>query len=224
MTMTEIGTTATEKTVKKKWTWRKPKGKPKRPLSAYNIFFQEMRPIIMAHPAVSGFSDLAKVVAAHWKNLNPTMKRPYEEKARQDMVRYRMDLSIWEMNRTMEANSVTPPPPSEDDADPKSAALFPVSHSSNELSTNMDSNWAWNEMMLLSPVPTPEPIVRFVPPIQPDPPSSNMMIPVDPLEPLPVFYPRGTSRNFQWEADCARTLASLSSGLLFEPFDSTPEW
>jgi HMG (high mobility group) box len=222
--MTKKITTATTEKVAKKWTWRKPKGKPKRPLSAYNIFFREMRPIIMAHPAVSGFSDLAKVVAAHWKNVNPAMKRPYEEKARQDMVRYKMDLSVWEENRTMEGNSVTPPPPKEDDTDPKPAALFSPSNSSNESSTNLDTHWACNDLILHSPVPSPEPVIRFARPIHQGLSSSHVMLPMDPLEPLPAFDTRSASFNLQWEAACARTLASLPRGPLYEPNVFTPEW
>jgi hypothetical protein len=98
----------------KKWTWRKPKGKPKRPLSAYNIFFQDVRKQMVEERRCStenvgsgglGFRNLARAVAAKWKDLDHTLKVPYDVKARQAMERYKLTLSLWEKTQKCQASN-----------------------------------------------------------------------------------------------------------------------
>jgi hypothetical protein len=87
----------------KKWTWRKPKGKPKRPLSAYNIFFAHVRQDLMSDRKNKngiGFQNLAQVVARKWKDLDPTLKLPYIEKANIAKERYKVELSQWEKSQS----------------------------------------------------------------------------------------------------------------------------
>lgn len=89
--------------VNKKWTWRKPKGKPKRPLSAYNIFFADVRQDLLTarkNEHGIGFQNLAQAVAKKWKELDPTLKLPYIEKAKIAMERYKVELSMWESTQT----------------------------------------------------------------------------------------------------------------------------
>lgn len=57
-----------------RWTWRKPPDKPKRPLSAYNLFFADVRRKLLEQRRGNGapthgigFSNLAKTVAKQWK-------------------------------------------------------------------------------------------------------------------------------------------------------------
>jgi HMG (high mobility group) box len=92
------------RSVNKKWTWRKPKGKPKRPLSAYNIFFAEVRKQMLQErndlPKSAdhgiGFRNLAQAVAAKWKSLDQSLKVPYEGKARLAMENYKKEVALWE--------------------------------------------------------------------------------------------------------------------------------
>jgi HMG (high mobility group) box len=89
--------------VNKKWTWRKPKGKPKRPLSAYNIFFADVRQDLLTARTNDngiGFQNLAQAVAKKWKDLDPILKVPYIEKAKIAMERYKVELSMWESTQT----------------------------------------------------------------------------------------------------------------------------
>lgn len=92
----------------KKWTWRKPKGKPKRPLSAYNIFFADVRQnLINARKTKNGigFQNLAQAVATKWKDLDPALKVPYIEKAKIAMERYKVEVSQWEATqKTLKAS------------------------------------------------------------------------------------------------------------------------
>jgi HMG (high mobility group) box len=91
----------------KKWSWRKPKGKPKRPLSAYNIFYQEVRQKILEERNCSneagiggiGFRNLTQAVAVRWKDLDSNLKKPYELKAREAKAQYLVDLALWEKSQ-----------------------------------------------------------------------------------------------------------------------------
>ena len=83
------------KATKKKW--KKPKDKPKRPLSAYNIFFRHEHENLLygtatvgeIKPVRIGFSELAKNIAAKWKRLDPAdSRRIYEIQADFEQHRY----------------------------------------------------------------------------------------------------------------------------------------
>ncbi len=90
-------------------------GKPKRPLSAYNIFFKEERNRILANipdtdaketATVSrkrkkrphgkiGFECLAKVIGQRWQALHNDERDLYKEKAQQDMQRYKAEMESY---------------------------------------------------------------------------------------------------------------------------------
>mmetsp|Transcript_9121 Transcript_9121/g.19679 ORF Transcript_9121/g.19679 Transcript_9121/m.19679 type:complete len:193 (-) Transcript_9121:120-698(-) len=73
--------------------------KPKRPLSAYNLFFKDQRRQIVeakhsTHLA-GGFVGLAKTVAAKWNVLEEDGKVPYQELARIEKLAYKKRLGEW---------------------------------------------------------------------------------------------------------------------------------
>ena len=110
---------------KKVRAWKKPIGKPKRPLSAYNIFFQlERDRIVNGHeekvfsradvdkvrivplelmpkrrePKIHGkigFGDLAKIIGSKWKKLSDEEKLSFNERAKLEKIRYRRDVEKW---------------------------------------------------------------------------------------------------------------------------------
>lgn len=113
--------TASAKTKKSR---KKPRGKPKRPLSAYNFFFRaeryrmvsealnnsadEFSPEEMAEALKSGrnrphrkthgkvsFHRLTKEVAEKWKTISVYERSVYQEKADQDYERYKEALAVW---------------------------------------------------------------------------------------------------------------------------------
>ena len=110
------------KTAKRK-KWKKPKDKPKRPLSAYNLFFQHERErllygddeppqaasqeddkIIPSEPDRKadgriGFAALAKEVASKWRLLEPYEKESFEKEAEKEKDRYRSELAVWKNNQ-----------------------------------------------------------------------------------------------------------------------------
>jgi HMG-box domain len=106
---------------RKKRSWKKPKGKPKRPLSAYNLFFQaERNNLIYSMPNVNhahgyvfneseiksqgrkphgkiGFAELAQKIAKKWKSLDESEKAVYEARAYIEKESYRKVLENWNL-------------------------------------------------------------------------------------------------------------------------------
>jgi len=83
----------------------KPKDYPKRPLSAYNVFFKETRESIIATNSNGDgekrdhkldFQTMAKEIASRWKNLEKTERDRVEKLAKKDMLRYRDEVKVYE--------------------------------------------------------------------------------------------------------------------------------
>ena len=70
--------------------------RPKRPLSAYNLFFQERRQILLAKlPSSKKFDSLAKAIGAQWKRIGAEEKEEYERIARQGREDFNRRLEEW---------------------------------------------------------------------------------------------------------------------------------
>mmetsp|Transcript_14558 Transcript_14558/g.20550 ORF Transcript_14558/g.20550 Transcript_14558/m.20550 type:complete len:464 (+) Transcript_14558:206-1597(+) len=101
---------------------KKPKDMPRRPLSAYNIFFKEERAKILGsataegHPATAhdndnedrktraphgkiGFENLAKTIGRRWKSLNPSHLERFKVLAHEDMERYRREMDEYRISQ-----------------------------------------------------------------------------------------------------------------------------
>uniref|UniRef100_A0A6U2WQT8 HMG box domain-containing protein n=1 Tax=Entomoneis paludosa TaxID=265537 RepID=A0A6U2WQT8_9STRA len=81
--------------------------KPKRPLSAYNFFFQDERRLILESRPVRaegkprrshgkmGFATMARTIADRWNKLEADDKKVYEIRARKEKLRYKKELAAW---------------------------------------------------------------------------------------------------------------------------------
>jgi hypothetical protein len=121
-----LGNMAINTQEKGKKARKKPKDKPKRPLSAYNIFFKEERTRILEELPEStpdddtqtdgvegkgggrkrkkrphgkiGFESLAKVIGKRWQDLNEEKVLYYKNKAQNDMLRYKKEMEAYVAN------------------------------------------------------------------------------------------------------------------------------
>jgi hypothetical protein len=104
----------------KKWT--KPKDKPSRPLSAYNLFFRHERTLMLGTDVPSqeveelkkrvhckthgkiGFGLMAKMIGGKWKSLNAEEKQVYESQAQIEKERYVQELEVWRLSQMRKVN------------------------------------------------------------------------------------------------------------------------
>ena len=88
-----------KKTTSRRTRTRKanPLDRPKRPLSSYNIFFQDERAKMLGEssdctektkPISVGFAEMARLISRKWKMISPTAKSFYEQKAAVEKERY----------------------------------------------------------------------------------------------------------------------------------------
>ncbi|KAL3798922.1 hypothetical protein ACHAWO_013039 [Cyclotella atomus] len=80
-------------------------GRPLRPLSACNIFFQMERNRItkeQANPdakhASGAFANLTNTILARWKNIDGALKIELDAKAKLDKERYNREVDVWKAN------------------------------------------------------------------------------------------------------------------------------
>ena len=108
--------------------WKKPPDMPKRPLSAYNLFFRDERERILGAGSEGkqtdetggatvpgevksagkkgksksgiGFSNLAKTIATKWNELDKDIRAPYEEIAATEKKKYDELVAEWRVKQT----------------------------------------------------------------------------------------------------------------------------
>jgi len=95
---------------------KRPKnGRPKRALTAYNLFFKDQREQILADlrqqgdpdnarhesstdRASIGFEEMGKRIAVKWKKLDSSMRRSYETRAKAEKQKYNAELADYMQN------------------------------------------------------------------------------------------------------------------------------
>jgi hypothetical protein len=125
----------------KRPTKKKPKDKPKRPLSAYNFFFKEEREkiikVVLAEdpsavkqdPDDDGFLDaetidrlkkeggkvsfeeMGKIIGQRWKNIDPDRLSKYSELAAEDTERYKTEMQAYNGRQEAKMRSEALKPP-----------------------------------------------------------------------------------------------------------------
>lgn len=71
------------------------KGSPKRPLSAYNLFFKAFRAKLAESGTSLSFARLGQEVARNWRELSPSEHYKFEDMAGQDLKRYRREMKAF---------------------------------------------------------------------------------------------------------------------------------
>ena len=74
--------------------------KPKRALTAYNLFFREERQKMLENRARNnspkiGFAAMARTVSTRWKAIDQSERELYLELAAQDKIRYTGEMKLW---------------------------------------------------------------------------------------------------------------------------------
>jgi hypothetical protein len=116
----DMAITSSDKVKKVK---KKAKNKPKRPLSAYNVFFKEERAKILEEISETntascasgteseekkkprpkiGFQNLAKMIGKRWKGLDAQQIDLYKKKAEVDSARYREEMNKFVLTQKRE--------------------------------------------------------------------------------------------------------------------------
>jgi HMG (high mobility group) box len=80
------------------------KDRPKRALTAYNLFFREERKKIGEETFPVAFEQAGKIIGARWKKITPQEKAHYERLAAHEKWRFNMAMGEWSKAR-MEAKS-----------------------------------------------------------------------------------------------------------------------
>jgi hypothetical protein len=104
---------------KSRATKKEDDGRPRRPRSSYNFFFQMQREAIMkqqkqvpivVHKSMRnkhrigkhanvGFENLARLVGENWRKVDPALKKDLERQARLDKERYEREMKAWYASR-----------------------------------------------------------------------------------------------------------------------------
>jgi hypothetical protein len=105
MAATDRGSVKPKVVKKRKKRTMKPKDYPKRPLSAYNIFFKQTREKNLKANGKLSFQEMVKTVAAQWKDITPEQKAKYQNLANEDLARYKKAVGVYERD-TLEKNRI----------------------------------------------------------------------------------------------------------------------
>ena len=94
-------TTTTHRGPSHRSSRKKPSGAPKRPLSAYNLFFQQERLAIYAKETNITFESLGKRIGQRWQSLNVKDKRVYEQLAEKEAERYQQEKTAYRQQQQL---------------------------------------------------------------------------------------------------------------------------
>jgi HMG (high mobility group) box len=128
--------------------WKKPADMPKRPLSAYNIFFRDERERILGTGSEGkraeedesrttgksgtkkqkktsgiGFANLAKSIAAKWKELEDDVRAPYEKIAATEKKKYDELVAEWRLKQAAKKKALAAAK-KEEDNERKNAPMY----------------------------------------------------------------------------------------------------
>lgn len=102
--------------------WKKPKDMPRRPLSAYNLFFKSERQRMVSAATTSpstpknkrgkpkslgiGFGGMARTIAGKWKTISSVERSIFEGQARIEKARYHKEMVVWRMKEAAKKSAL----------------------------------------------------------------------------------------------------------------------
>lgn len=130
--------------------YRKPKDRPKRPMSAYNIFFKEQREKLIAERETLAsekgdnlrtgsqfFSHLGKTIGRRWKDLPAEERSRFEHMAKLELEKYRETMKKYFANK--EKEEVRGAADEKDTGDWQSKARVPTNQPTSPSSSMLNS-------------------------------------------------------------------------------------
>lgn len=114
-----------KKDKQRKKKWKKPKGKPNRPLSAYNLFFHNQRVAMLGDDIPSptmeqrkkrvhckthgkiGFAEMAREIGHRWKILDTESRKEFDTLAKKERQSYDVELAKWKETLRKKADNST---------------------------------------------------------------------------------------------------------------------
>ncbi|KAJ3036237.1 Non-histone chromosomal protein 6 [Rhizophlyctis rosea] len=71
---------------------------PRRPLSAFHLYFNEMRvPFCVEYPRLE-FREVGRILVERWRDLSESERQEYDKKAEEDRERYEKERAIFELS------------------------------------------------------------------------------------------------------------------------------
>merc|ERR1711943_119558 len=88
---------------------KKPKDKnqPKRPMSAFMFFSNDMRPKVQAELGTTDFGPVAKKVSEMWQALDESARAKYDAKNAKAKAKYAKDLAKYKKSKNFEKYQAT---------------------------------------------------------------------------------------------------------------------
>ena len=88
---------------------KKTVGMPKRPLSAYNIFYKRERPRLLQESAEHvGYKDLGRIIGKRWRTLNDEERRECERLAEKEVIHYRREMKVYKATQSKKETESSP--------------------------------------------------------------------------------------------------------------------
>lgn len=81
---------------------KKRKGMPRRSLTAYNLFFRDVRSELLTQTGHVAFEEMGKIVGKRWQVIPEEERKKYIELAKKDTIRYQKEMKVFEENRKKE--------------------------------------------------------------------------------------------------------------------------
>lgn len=107
---------------------RKDPNAPKKGLSAYNFFFQDVRPSVLEEHPDATFAEISKIIGSRFRELTPESKQPYNDLAAEDKLRYNREMLEYNQTAAVPVTKKQPKDPNAPKRNLSSYMIFAQEH------------------------------------------------------------------------------------------------